>query len=213
MRISKRLAGLSAAIAVTVSGAPAMAHAQSLGMGSLGSAAVPGQDPSAPVERPSWKDKPIPFKAFALKQWRGEGWSTSCWVSISFGLTYWNSNASYWSVYPDLPAGDIYAVNEETGEAKFVITGVFPSPSSGGIVSTFGGLNNIFPTGETSQLRLEIRPRDGQATVLGSAPVTIPADCPISDEEALDYYGPNRVGQMDRDLTPEGLTLTRTDAV
>ena len=204
MSIRKRLACVG--VALSVAGAPAVAHAQSLNFGSLGSTGP--EQPAPPAAPPSWQDQPIPFKAWASKKWRGEGRSTSCYIRVSIDLSYWNTGTAWWSMYPDIPYGELYAVNDNTGEAKYLSLTAGDGRYSGGIISSYG-LRDQFPAGETSIVRMEVRTKDGEVTVLGSAPVTIPAECPISDEEALAKYGPNQVGELDRDITPEGLTLTR----
>lgn len=206
MSIRKRLACVG--VALSVAGAPAVAHAQSLNTGSLGSTGP--SEPAPPAAPPSWQDQPIPFQVFAVKQWQGEGRTNSCYARVSINLSYWSSYAGWWFTYPDVPQGDLFAVNDSTEESEWLSSIGGDGPSSGGIISSFGGINQAFPTGETSIVRMEIRTRDGEVTVLGSAPVTIPAECPISDEEALAKYGPHESGYLGRTITPEGLTLTRS---
>lgn len=206
MSIRKRLACVGVAFAVA--GAPAAAHAQSLNFGSLGSTG-PAQ-PAPPAAPPSWQDQPIPFKVFAVKQWRGEDRRNFCYARVSIDLSYWNTGTAWWSMYPDLPYGDLFAVNDSTEESKWLSNMGGDGRGSGGIMSSFGVSDQAFPTGEISVVRMEIRTRDGEVTVLGSAPVTLPAECPISDEEALAEYGPHQSADLARDITPEGLTLTRS---
>lgn len=196
-----------AGIALAVAGAPAVAHAQSLNFGSLGSTGP--EQPAPPAAPPSWQDQPIPFKVFAVKQWRGEDRRNFCYARVSIDLSYWNTGMPWWSMYPDIPYGELYAVNDNTGQAKYLSLTGGDGRYSGGIISSFGVSDQAFPTGETSVVRMEVRTEDGEVTVLGSAPVTLPEECPISDEEALAEYGPNQVGDLARDITPEGLTLTR----
>lgn len=205
MSIGKHLACVGFALAVA--GAPAVAQAQSLNFGSLG----PGEpsQPAPPAAPPSWKDQPIAFKAFAVKQWRGVGKRNFCYSRVSIDLSYLNSDLRWFSMYPDIPYGELYAVNDTTGEEKYLNNTGGDGRFSGGIISSFGIRDQAFPTGETSIVRMEVRTRDGEVLVLGSAPVTIPAECPLSDEEALAEYGPNQTADLARDITPEGLTLTR----
>ena len=205
MSLRRQLA--CAGIALAVAGAPAVAHAQSLNFGSLGSTG-PAQ-PAPPTAAPSWQDQPIPFRASGSKKWRGEGWSTSCYIRVSIDLSYWNADTRWFSMYPDLPYGELYAVNDNTGEAKYLSLTGGDGRFSGGIIASYGLLDR-FPAGETSIVRMEIRTMDGEVTVLGTAPVTIPAECPVSDEEALAKFGPNQVGELARQITPDGLTLTRS---